>query len=186
MTERSTIYTLIGASQGRGTLEDEASIDQSIDAAFRIRSREKALRLAQQTFFGALEMSLFSDFDIRGEETILQLQNRLASELVPHDLPDEKNIAPLLDVFRENASERRMGWYRYLWCDVLSANIFEQFKLAYSEDSSSMPKLKESLRRVVLDPGALVNIDDIGDKFRLNDCSPNALFERHRLVKFSK
>lgn len=183
MTERSTIYTLIGASQGRGTLQDEASMDEMIDAAFRVRSQEKALRLAQQTFFGTLELALFTEFDIRGEESMLSLQHRLALELVPHDLPDEKNIGPLLDIFRENSSGRHVGWYRYLWGDAMSATLFDKFKLAYTEDGSSLRKLKDAFRRVVLEPGGALNPEEIMSEFELQDCSPKSLLERHNLIK---
>ena len=179
--ERSTVYTLIRASHGRGTLKDEASIDDSIDAAFRMRSREKAFRLSQQAFYGALEMSLFSDFDIRGEETMLGFQHRIATEFVPHDLPSEKNMSPLLEIFRENASGRCVGWYRYLWCDSLSATVFDQFKQAYTNDTSSMPALKEKFRRVLLEPGACLKPEQIKDEFGLHDCSPNDLFDRYNL-----
>jgi Zn-dependent oligopeptidase len=181
MTERSTIYTLIGASQGQGMLLDEAELDESIDAAFRVRAREKALRLAQQVFYGSLELSLFSKFDIRGDENILGLQHRMANDLIPHDLPDKKDIKPLLDVFRENASGRQVGWYRYLWCDVLSATVFDRFKDAYSEDAGSLLQLKRALRRVLLEPGAYVKPKEILREFQLEDCSPDALFERYKL-----
>ena len=171
MTERTTLYALIVASQSQGGLSDEA-----IDAAFRVRSREKAFRLAQQTFYGSLELALFSDFDIKGNETILELQHRMANQLIPHDVPDKNDMTPLLDIFGENSRGRQVAWYRYLWCDVQSASLFERFKHIYTNDSSAMPQLRQSLRQLVLKP-----TNQIKQELDLTKCSPDALLQRYAL-----
>jgi Zn-dependent oligopeptidase len=177
LMERSTVYALIDLSKSEVPLSDE-----EIDGAFSDRSREKAFRLAQQTYYGSLELALFSNFDIHGQETILELNHRLAAELVPHDIPNEKDITALLDIFRENSSGRDVCWYRYLWCDVLSATVFDRFKhVKMSEDASSMQQAKKAFRQLIVNPVAAMKTEEINQEFDLTDMSAEALFKQYRL-----
>ena len=176
LTEKATLYALIDLSKSETPLSDE-----SIDAAFRVRSREKALKLAQQTFYGSLELELFSGFDLKGSETILALQERLARTLIPHDVPDTKDVTPLLDILKENAHGRHVGWYRYIWCEVVSTSFFERFKEAYATNPDSIPKLRDDLRRLLLEPGAAIDVDAFRSEFGLVGCSPEALYKRYDL-----
>lgn len=176
MTEKSTLYAMIDLSKSETPLSDE-----SIDAACRVTSREKALKLAQHVFYGSLELELFSGFDLKGPETILALQERLALELIPHDVPDKKDLTALLDIFQENAQGQQVAWYRYVWCEVLSAACFDRFKKAYTCDPDSVPKLREDLRHLLLEPGAAVDFKRFRSEFGLVDCSPHGLWQRFGL-----
>jgi len=176
MMEKTTLYALIDASQSEKGLSDDA-----IDAAYRVRNRRKALELSQQTFYGSLETTLFSDFDLQGGESIIDLQHRMAQELIPHDVPDKKNITPLVEIMQENASGRSVGWYRYLWCDTISASVFDRFKTAYAEDASSMPKLREQFRKQFLERGAAIDVVSIINEFELEKPDIDALVQRYNL-----
>jgi Zn-dependent oligopeptidase len=177
LTEKSTLYALIDLSESETPLSDE-----SIDAAFRVRSHEKALKLAQQSFYGSLELELFSGFDLKGPETIHALKDRLAQKLIPHDVPDKKDLTPLLDILQENAHGRHVAWYRYTWCEVLSAKFFERFKEAYQTNpDETIPKLRANLRRFLLDPGAATDVQGFRSEFGLVDCSPEPLWKRYGL-----
>lgn len=176
LTEKSTLYALIDLSNSETPLSDEA-----IDAAYRVRSHEKVMKLAQQTFYGALELELFSGFDLKGSETIMALQRRLALELIPHDVPDEKDLTPLLDILQENANGRHVAWYRYIWCEVLSATFFERFKEAHATNPDSIPQLRQDLRRLLLEPGAAIDVKAFRSKFGLVECSPEALWKLNGL-----
>jgi len=171
LLKKETIYALVllsGSEQGFS--------DESIEAAFRVRSRRKALELAQQAFYSSLEMYLFSsEFDIRGGESILAVQHRFANEYCPHDLPDEKSISPLLDIMKENATGRKCFWYRYLLCDVVSANLFrrvETFKTVASRsgDSSAVGEIQKDIW------GSIFAIDKTNI-----DVDPEALFGHYQL-----
>ena len=176
LTEKSTLYTLIDLSESKSPLSDEM-----IEIAYRVRAREKALQLAQLTYYSRLELELFSGFDLKGSETIVALQERLGKELIPHDVPDPKDATPLLDILQENARGRPVGWYRYLWCDVLSAAAFAKFKETYATDPGSVPKLGQKFRRLVLDPGAAVDVEAIRSEFEMDDCSPDLLCDQYGL-----
>ena len=173
LTEKSTLYAMIDLSKSESPLSDE-----SIDAAYRVKFREKALRLSQQTFYGSLELELFSGLDLKGTETILALQERLAKELIPHDVPDKRDLTPLLDIFKENAQGRSVAGYRYIWCEVLSAAYFQRFKEAFVSSPDSVPKLRQDLRHFLLEPGAAIDVKGFRSKFGLIDCSPKFLWKR--------
>ncbi|GKY90524.1 hypothetical protein MPSEU_000026100 [Mayamaea pseudoterrestris] len=146
MLERSTIYALMETSQSRVAFSDD-----SIDAAFRARSRRKHLELAQLAFYGSLEIKVFSDFDIRGEESLLSLQHRWAKEYTPHDMPPEKSMGPLVELFRENAGGRSVAHYRYLWCEAQSTALFEQVKNQHGTVSAL--ELQQQVRQELLTEG---------------------------------
>jgi Zn-dependent oligopeptidase len=176
MMEKSTLYALINFSKSERGFSDD-----SIDAAYRVRSRRKMHELAQLTFFGSLEMSLFSDFDLRGSESMLALQNRTAQSFIPHDLPEDKDLSPLIDIMQENASGRHAGWYRYLWCDVFSAIVFDKFKQAYSDETSKMPQLRRDFRRLLLEPGAAIDVKELAKEFDVREFSLDPLFQRYSI-----
>jgi Zn-dependent oligopeptidase len=176
MMEKSTLYALINFSKSETPFSDDM-----IDAAYRVRSRRKIDELAQLTFFGSLEMSLFSDFDLRGSESMVALQNRTAQSFIPHDLPDGKDLSPLIDIMQENASGRHVGWYRYLWCDVFSAMVFDKFKQVHIEDESKMPQLRRDFRRLLLEPGAAIDVTELANTFDAGELSLDPLFQRYSI-----
>ena len=129
--------------------------DDEIDAAFRVRSRRKCLELAQLAFYGSLELYLFSEFDIRGDESLVALQSRWASEYSPHDKPHEKSIGPLLEIFKESAAGRNVAYYRYLWCEALGAELFEQLREQHNKEQPAAhpQEMHERCRQLLLTSG---------------------------------
>jgi Zn-dependent oligopeptidase len=182
MTEPSTIYTLMMLSQPSRNvgLENEEEMKEAIEAAIRVRNNDKAFQLAQLCFFGELELSLFSSFDIRGDELLIHFQNRLAERWSPHDLPDKKDITTLLRIFRENADGRPVAWYRYLWCDALSASVFQRSKDIYTSKEDDNP-LRELMRKTILEPGIMMEPAEVLRVFGIDEVSPIALLKLYNL-----
>lgn len=136
-----------------GISEGDCSED-SIAAAFRVRKRLKAQALSENAFFGSLELHLFSDFDLNGSESILALQARYAKTFIPHTRLHKTDISPLLEIFREQ-STRPVGWYRYLWCDALSAQWFVDLK----EQPQTAGQVSFSLRNAILEANTNSSVD---------------------------
>jgi len=176
LTEKSTLFQLIDLSKSNYPLSDE-----EVELAFKVRAREKALQLAHLTFNSSLELALFSGFNLKGSETIVALQERLGKELIPHDVPDPEDVTPLLDILQTNARGQHVGEYRYIWCDALSAVVFERFKETYATDPGAVPALGQKFRRLVLEPGAVVDVAEIRAEFGFDECSPNLLCDRYGL-----
>ena len=176
LTEKSTLFTLIDLSKSTYPLSDE-----EIELAFKVQAHEKALKLAQLTYYSKLEIELFSGFDLKGPETIVALQERIGKELIPHDVPDADDATPILDILQENAKGRHVAWYRYLWCDVLGAAVYEKFKATYATNPTAVPALGMKLRRTVLEPGAHVDAAMILSEFGIDDDSAGLLCARYGL-----
>jgi hypothetical protein len=110
---------------------------------------------------------------------MLALQNRTAEAFIPHDLPDPKDLSPLLEIMQENANGRHVGWYRYLYSEAFSAMLFDRWKEALSQEKSKMPKLRSDLRSILIEPGAAININDVTRAFGGDKISVDPLLERY-------
>jgi Zn-dependent oligopeptidase len=111
---------------------------------------QKADEIMQNVFLGSLESTIFTDFDPRGDETLVALQGRLAEQYIPHNLPDTDDLSPLLEVFQENAVDQSMTAYNYLWSEILSANVFEKFSKTDMNDKDEVKRLGRAVRHLFL------------------------------------
>ena len=194
LLERTTLYGLIATSDVNMEFTEE-----SIDAFYRVVSRNKALELSQQVYLGTLELTLFSsDYDLRGKETIMALQQRLGKELAPHDnvVPpaSSSDLTPLVQVLLPNVTDDPLSFYCYVWADAMSATIFARIKESYnaekqqqqgeqtmnqngnSESTAERGKKHHSkflsigaIRRLLLHPGAVIPTDEIRKEWALED-----------------
>lgn len=178
--ERSSLFALIDLSKAP-TSESHPITQETIDAAYRSRSRIKALQMAEFAFFGSLELELFSGFDLKGSETIFDLQSRLAKEYIPHDVMGKNEATPILDVLKECASGREVAWYRYLWSDALTATLFENLKDQFASDPDSMGPRRAQFRELLLSPGAAIDTPRVRSELGLVQCSLDALCKRFSL-----
>jgi Zn-dependent oligopeptidase len=136
MTEKATIYALMDASESNKPFyEDE------MESSFRLQTHKQALHLANEAYLAALDLKLFSDFDLK--DNMLKLQNNLAQEYVPHDLPDERSVLPLKQVFDWHCGPKTLWRHNYLWCEAVSAEIFEEIK----QGATMTPEQRQELTR---------------------------------------
>jgi hypothetical protein len=182
MTQRSTLYALIDMSKSVTPLSDE-----SIDAAYRVRARDKVLKLSELTLYGTLELELFSSFDLKGSETILTLQERLTKTIMPHIVYDKTDMTVLLDIIEENVRGRHVAWYRYLWCEVHASAIMEHIlHTLSSSDSEKIAQIRLLLRQYLLEPGANINNATFQSKLGLGDVTLEPLWKLHGLSDVDK
>jgi hypothetical protein len=176
MTQRSSIYALIDMSKSTTPLSDD-----EIDSAYRVKSREKILKLAELTFYGTLEIELFSNFDVKGSETILALQERIAGKTIPHVDYDKNDMTALLDIIEDNVQGRQVAWYRYLFCEVQAATIFEHIMHIMSTDSGALIELRNHMRQYLLAPGANIDYATFRSKLSLDAVSIDPLWKLHKI-----
>ena len=177
LTQRSSLFALIDMSESETPLSEA-----SIDATYRVKSREKMLKLAELNFYGSLELELFSGFDLKGTESILELQERFLEDTMPHIDNDENYLMALIDLMKENANGRQVAYYRYLWCEVIAAAIFERIMGIMVSDPQLFPQLRLVLRHHLLAQGAAVDFDSFRSKFGLNEYSLDALWKLHGIA----
>lgn len=123
---------------------------------------QKVDEIMQNVFLGSLESTIFTNFDPRGDETLVALQGRLAEQYIPHILPDTDDLSPLLQVFQESAvDDQSMTAYSYLWSELLSANVFEKFSKTDMKDKDEIQRLGRAVRHLFLrENGTHLTIND--------------------------
>ena len=176
MTQRSSIYALIDMSESITPLSDE-----EIDAAYRVKAREKVLKLAELTFYGTLELELFSNFDIKGSETILALQERLAAKMIPHIDYDKNDMTALLDIIEDNVHGRQVAWYRYVLCEVQAATMLEHMMYVMSTKAEDVAQLGKYMRQYLLEPGADIQYSMFRSKLGFGTESIDPMWKLHML-----
>lgn len=113
--------------------------------------KEKALDMMNTMFLSALQLTVFDEFDPRGDETLVALQERLAVQYLPNsNLPDPSDLSPLLAVFQESGVDQKMSAYGTLWSEVLAAMVYEQFQKTDLRDREVVEKLGIGIRDLFL------------------------------------
>ena len=193
LTEKATIYALMLASDVKVPFSDS-----EVEAAFRIRKKEKALKLLQLVYLSTLERAMFMN-QLRTQDGTVRLTDyyvELARKLVPHDVPSKQNIFPLMNAFQANSDVRAVSLYRYLWGDCMSAVLYEKVKEQYSQatnvtsdnedKTSKIDTFRQKLRMTLLGQRGMVNIDTLLDNFNIDskEVTSDALFELYGLRKW--
>ena len=113
--------------------------------------KQKAMEIMNSAFLGALELTMFSSFDPRGEETLAALQGRLAKQYIPHDIPDSSDLSPLLEIFQEddNGGSPAVA-YSGVYSEVLAAMVYEKFQNTDLSDREEAKRLGRSIRSLFL------------------------------------
>ena len=103
-------------------------------------------------FLSALQFSVFDEFDPRGDETLVAMQERLAQQYLPKgNMPDPSDLSPLLAVFQEHGSQS-MSAHSSLWSEILSAMVYEKFRKTDLRDREKVHRLGRGIRDLFLRP----------------------------------
>ena len=136
----------------------------------------KAHDMMHRAFVGQLELEIFSERD----ESLVALQRLVAEEYLSHDLPNKSDLMPLIGIMLDNASGKQVAKYRYLWGEVMSADIYAMFQDAGIADSQKMREMGMLFRKLMVEPGALLEGRAGFREFRGRDMSPDAMFAMYR------
>ena len=139
------VQRLAELSQDQFTFQDEL-----LHVLRREMIKEKEKEMMQNVFLGVLEWTILTNFDPRGDETLVALQGRLAQEYVPHNLPDSADLSPLLEIFKESAVNQSRTLYSRLWSEILSANAYDKFKKTDLKDQNEVKRLGRGVRNLFL------------------------------------
>jgi Zn-dependent oligopeptidase len=112
--------------------------------------KQKALDLMEVIFLSTLELKVFTDFDPRGDETFVSLQNRVAEECIPHNVPDSNDLSPLAQIFRGKSVDPSMTGCSPLWSEILSSMVYEKFMNTDLQDRDAVNKLGRGIRSLFL------------------------------------
>ncbi len=137
----------------------------------KIQDRNQIIKcneLLHRLFLGALELNINSEFDPNGDESIIVLQRKFAEKYCPNHVPPKGNIDPLIQLFQSNATGKLSMQYRYLYSEVMSADIFSIFRNAMMDKSNSESEIQDlgtKFRRSFLELGGTVSTKDSFNNF---------------------
>ena len=158
----------------------ETLSDEMISNILKQRLVNKRQQLIHNLFLGQLEVEVNSTFDPHGDESIIALQRQCAERYIPNHIPPKGNIEPLIQIFQSNANGKYSVQYRYLWSEVMSADLFAAFEEVgfRNEDMMALGKV---FRKCFLEPGGSVGCAESFALFRGRSVNHDALLKRHGL-----
>eukprot|EP00537_Pseudo-nitzschia_pungens_P003290 CAMPEP_0172363032 /NCGR_PEP_ID=MMETSP1060-20121228/6500_1 /TAXON_ID=37318 /ORGANISM="Pseudo-nitzschia pungens, Strain cf. cingulata" /LENGTH=817 /DNA_ID=CAMNT_0013085679 /DNA_START=492 /DNA_END=2945 /DNA_ORIENTATION=+ len=143
------LHRLVQLSQDEFVLEEE-----TLKLLRHDLKKEKALEMMNTMFLSALQFTVFDEFDPRGDETLVALQERLGTQYLPKsNLPDPTDLSPLLAVFQQSGVDQTMSAYGTLWSEVLASIVYEQFKQTDLRDRDEVERLGTGIRDLFLRSG---------------------------------
>lgn len=139
--------------------------------------KQKAANLMHTIFLSTLEFNVFTDFDPRGDETLVSLQQRLAEKYIPHEVPDSSDLSPLVQIFRGKAIDPSIGEYSPLFSEILSSMLYEKFQKTDLRDKDAVERLGHGIRDLFL-CGYISNMETI-EELVGKKVSPDSLKNVH-------
>jgi Zn-dependent oligopeptidase len=142
LTDRQVINGLIAAS---GCVEGPS--EESLEATFRVNRDRKLQDLVHIAYISSLEMHLFSEFDLKGDETLVALQQRWAETWHPSITPAANDIKAISEIMTKNTRGQHILGYRNLWCEAVSANLYLYIKEKHLSGAYTPEELQKEFRR---------------------------------------
>jgi len=140
------------------------------------------LMACRQLYFGMLDMELHSNFDASSdEETIFDVQRRIASQYVPHGMPlqEDRFLCTFNHIFGGGYAA---GYYSYKWAEVMSADAFGAFEDVGLENEEKVREVGNRFRDTVLSLGGGVEPMEVFKRFRGREPNPEALLRHNGLM----
>ena len=171
--------TLIGLSENVETKEKlpEAFFDKIV-AARTFRSASLMLR---QLNFGVLDLELHHRHEPDGDETVFDVQRRVAEKTtVLPPIPEDRFLCGFSHIFQGGYSA---GYYSYKWAEVLSADAFGAFEEAGLDEPGSIEATGKRFRDTILSLGGSESPMEVFKRFRGREPSTEALLRHSGLVR---
>jgi len=141
---------------------------------------QAGLGLIRQLFFGALDMTLYSNYDPSGPVSPFELQQELAKKFtVLPPLKEDRFLCSFGHIFAGGYSA---GYYSYKWAEVLSADAFAAFEENGLDNEVAVRETGRKFRETVLALGGGKHPSDVYREFRGRDPTPDALLRHAGLV----
>ncbi|OGQ21734.1 MAG: peptidase M3 [Deltaproteobacteria bacterium RBG_16_71_12] len=166
--------TLIGMS--RHVQSGAALPLELFDKVRAAKTFRAASMMLRQISFARLDLELHARFDPGGQETVFDVQRRLApaTSVLPV-LHDDRFLCSFSHIF---AGGYAAGYYSYKWAEVLSADAFGAFEEAGLDEDDKLHALGRRFRDTVLALGGGAHPSDVFRAFRGRDPRTEALL-RH-------
>ncbi|KAL9187436.1 hypothetical protein ACHAXT_001539 [Thalassiosira profunda] len=135
----------------------------------------------RQLLFGMMDIELHSNFDPEGDETIFDVQRRMADIYTPYAKPVEEDrfLCGFGHIFAGGYSA---GYYSYKWAEVMSADAFGAFEEVGLDNEEGVKEVGRRFRDTVLSLGGGVAPMEVFKRFRGREPSPEALLRHNGLA----
>ena len=154
------------------------SLFEKVRAAKNFRAGSMTLR---QLLFGMTDLTLHSDYDPNGPETVHELNRRLSQQTsVLPLLPEDRTLCSFQHIFSGGYAA---GYYSYKWAEILSADAFSAFEEAGLENPTAIQETGRRFRDTVLALGGSRHPMQIYRDFRGRDPKVDALLRHSGLGK---
>jgi len=141
---------------------------------------QAGLGLIRQLFFGAMDMTLYSNYDPSGPVSPFEVQQELAKKFtVVPPLKEDRFLCSFGHIFAGGYSA---GYYSYKWAEVLSADAFAAFEENGLDNEVAVRETGRKFRETVLAMGGGKHPSDVFREFRGRDPTPDALLRHAGLV----
>lgn len=134
----------------------------------------------RQLSLGMLDMDLHARFSPDGGQTVEDIvaRNNQRTRVLP-PLPEDHTLCSFSHIF---AGGYASGYYSYKWSEVLSADTFEAFCAAGTEDEEAMRDIGRRFRDTILALGGGTDPAVVFRMFMGRDPDPKALLRQEGLI----
>ena len=172
---RPTLLSLTGHYQTGEPLPE--SLFEKVRAAKNYRAGSMMLR---QLLFGMTDITLHSDFDPNGSESVHDVNRKLSQQTsVLPLLPEDRSLCSFQHIFSGGYAA---GYYSYKWAEILSADAFSAFEDVGLDNTSEVQRTGHRFRDTVLALGGGRHPMNVFRDFRGREPSVDALL-RHSGLK---
>ncbi len=154
--------------------------DELFDKICAARNFRAGSMMMRQISFGVIDLELHTEFDPDGEETVFDVQRRIAetTSVLPL-LPEDRFLCAFSHIF---AGGYAAGYYSYKWAEVLSADAFSAFEEAGLENEAAVAQTGRRFRDTVLAQGGGRHPMEVFKDFRGREPSTEALLRHNGLL----
>ena len=150
---------------------------QKLVAAKTYRAASQMLR---QIHFASVDLELHARFDPAGEESIFDVDRRIAAKTsVMQPLPEDRFLCGFSHIFAGGYSA---GYFSYKWAEVLSADAFGAFEEAGLDNPKAVEETGRRFRETVMGLGGSVPPAEVFVAFRGREPSTTALLRHSGLL----
>ncbi|MGF1570371.1 MAG: M3 family metallopeptidase [Nodosilinea sp.] len=172
---RDTLLTLARHTDTGEPLPED--LYQKIVAARTFMTGSAILR---QVRFGWVDMELHHRYRAGGDETIWDVNRRIAeASSILQPLPEDAFLCAFTHIF---AGGYAAGYYSYFWAEVLSADAFAAFEEAGLDNEAALAATGRRFRDTVLAMGGSRHPMEVFKDFRGREPSTQALLRHRGLV----
>ncbi|CAJ1960041.1 unnamed protein product [Cylindrotheca closterium] len=114
--------------------------------------KQRATNLMENIFLCTLELAIFTDFDPRGDETLVSLQGRIARKYVPYDMPDSNDLGPMIEIFQCKNLDPKISTNCPVHSEMLACMAYKRFMTTDLQNAGAVEKLGQGIRNLFLSP----------------------------------